>query len=981
MCCMGEPILYRALPATLLLALGLLASASLADDYQFNRDVRPILSDNCFQCHGPDRATREADLRLDDEASALADRDGAPVIVPGDSEASELIARITAEDPDVRMPPPDSGKQLTANQIKILRGWVDQGAKWEKHWAFIAPQSVDPPAVQHRDRVRNPIDQFVFAELERRGLAIPPTAEKRRLIRRVSQDLIGLPPTEKEIQEFLDDTSADAYEKLVDRLLESPHYGERMAMQWLDAARYADSHGYSLDRRRVMWPWRDWVIEAYNANMPFDQFVIEQLAGDLLPDATVAQQVATGFNRNHPIQSEGGVIDEEYRVETVVDRVETTSAVFLGLTMGCARCHDHKYESISQREFYQFFAFFNNVPESAHVGNRDNQADRPFIKALSREQRQRRGQMVRRIALLKRQLAEERTKSPAERTTEKMAETTTTVWVDDRIPDGAQAFGNGSGPQEFRFVTAPDHPVLLGEKSSFRKSQGLGQHGFQNASDGLKISESARLFAYVFVDPADPPQQIMLQWNVDGSWEHRAYWGDNQIDWGKDKTSSRRRLGDLPEAGKWVRLEVDPAKVGIQPGQVVNGWAFTQFGGTLHWDNAGMEAEKLTGPAAEIAELEQQLAKLDVDAPTVMVMSEMSPRRKTYILARGQYDRPTEEEVQANVPAALGALPADLPADRLALARWLVSADNPLTARVAVNRYWQLFFGDGLVSTPEDFGTQGAVPSYPQLLDWLAVEFRRSGWNVKQFQKQIVMSATYRASSRVTPELLELDPQNRLLARGPRFRLAAELIRDHALATSGLLVRDIGGPSVRPYQPPGLWDDVVYGNAPRFQQDHGEKLYRRSLYTYWKRSVPPPNLQALDAPSREACTLRRSRTNTPQAALVLMNDPTFVEAARVLAPRALREAPATPAGRLDFLFRTILGRPPQGQEAERVLAAWRDLKSSYEKDPRQARELLGVGEAPRAELSPAEAADEVELATLAAVANALYSTAEAITRN
>jgi len=625
-----------------------------------------------------------------------------------------------------------------------------------------------------------------LAKLQRAGLKPSPAADRETLLRRVAFDLTGLSPTPAEIDVFLADTSPRAYEAVVDRLLASPRYGERMAVDWLDAARYADSHGYSLDRRRVMWPWRDWVIAAFNDNMPFDQFATEQLAGDLLPGATLAQKVATGFNRNHSIQSEGGVINEEYRVETVVDRVETTTAVFLGLTFGCARCHDHKYDPISQREFYEFYALFNNVPETAHVGNSDKQADKPFVK----------------------------------------------------VPSPAQ------------------------------------------------------------------------RWQMD------------------------RQRAEI------AALEKKP------------------------------EAEP------QLKAVRKALDALGQEVPTAMVMGEKSPPRRTFILSRGQYDQPGEVEVRAGLPAALGQWPNGAPRNRLGLARWLVSRANPLTARVTVNRLWQMHFGTGIVKSSEDFGAQGEWPSHPALLDWLADEFVRSGWNRKAMQKRIVMSATYRQSSRVTPALLDADPANRLLARGARFRLPAEMIRDHALSAGGLLVGRLGGESVRPYQPPGLWDDVVYENVPRFVQDHGEKLYRRSLYTYWKRSVPPPNMQAFDAPSREVCVLTRAKTNTPLAALVLMNDPTFVEASRKLAGRVLRDGGATAESRLTLLHRLVCGRHPTERELGLLRGVLVELQTSFRAEPAAAKRLLEVGETPRD-----ESFDAAELAAYASLANAVLGTDEAITRN
>lgn len=947
-------------PTWILILVGGTRSGSA--DIDFNRDIRPILADNCFHCHGPDEATREADLRLDTEQGAFAARD---TIVRGDPAASELISRITHTDGDQRMPPADSKKSLTQEQISLLKDWIRDGAKWDEHWAFKKIRNPKPPQTP-AGWVRNEIDQFVWQKLRQNQLRPSPVADKSTLIRRVTFDLTGLPPTLEEIDDFLQDKSDDAYEKVVDRLLQSPHYGERMAQVWLDAARYADSHGYSLDRRRVMWPWRDWVIKAYNENKPFSDFATEQLAGDLLPHATLEQRMATGFNRNHPIQSEGGVINEEYRVETVVDRVETTSAVFLGLTMGCGRCHDHKYEPISQKEFYQFFAFFNNVPETAHVGNSDNQADKPYLKApplLAQNSMQ----------ALQKRLAAIRTQIQAQPEVERKQ--VETVWVDDELPVGAVPFGNGGGPQKFLFVTKSNqHPVFSGTRSSFRQSKERGQHGFQGAKSGLKITEHSKLFCHVFVDPKDPPQQIMLQWNTGNSWEHRAYWGMSQIPWGTESTDSRRKIGTLPTAGQWVRLEVPASKVGLV-GKQITGWAFTQYGGTVHWDSAGVVQRGTSRLEREAAQIENQIAELRTQSPTVMVMAEMSPRRKTFILNRGQYDAPTEQEVLPAIPQVLGKVPAGQTASRLDFAQWMFSTENPLTARVTVNRYWQMYFGRGIVKTVEDFGTQGTPPSHPELLDWLASRFRESGWDIKSMQKLIVMSSTYRQSSRLTPTLLKLDPKNEMLARGPRFRLPAEAIRDQALAVSQLLVRRIGGPSVRPYQPPGLWDDVVYSNVPRFQQDHGDKLYRRSLYTYWKRSVPPPNLQALDAPSREACTLSRSRTNTPQGVLVLWNDPTFVESARVLAERIVAQK-SNDQQSLRKLFRMVTSRAPEKTELDQLQATYNYFLSKFESDPESAQRLVQTGEFPvNKKLNPAK------VAAFATIANTLLGLDEVVTKN
>ena len=903
-----------------------------AEPVLFNRDVRPILSENCFECHGPDAVKRKADLRLD--AGAL----GQALIAAGNPGESELFQRITHADPEERMPPADFGRALTSAEVETLRRWIEQGAHWEKHWAFIAPKRPAVLAAHDSAWQRGTIDQFVLTKLHANGLQPSPEADRETLLRRVTFDLTGLPPSPAEIDAFLADASPRAYEVVVDRLLASPRYGERMAIDWLDAARYADSHGYSLDRRRVMWPWRDWVIAAFNDNMPFDQFATEQLAGDLLPGSTLAQKVATGFNRNHSIQSEGGVIDEEYRVETVVDRVETTSAVFLGLTFGCARCHDHKYDPISQKEFYEFYSLFNNVPETAHVGNADKLADRPFLNAPTTLQRE-----------LMAALSEQETKLKATADAEaKSVELTEWIWIDDALPEGVVPLGNGGGGTGFQFVSGPDHPVFSGKKSHRRSSEGLGQHLVQNAKSPLRVDDNTRLFTYVFLDPKNPPKQIMLQWNDGKSWDHRVYWGEEKIGWGKEGTASRRNLGPLPKAGEWVRLEVSAQSVGLGAGTQITGWAYTQFDGTVYWDKAGLVARKKTEAEKQLDVVRGRLAKLEAEVPTTMVMGEKSPPRKTFVLNRGQYDQPSEVEVGAGLPAALGQWPDNLSRDRLGLAKWMTSGANPLTSRVTVNRLWQMHFGTGIVKSVEDFGAQGEWPTHPELLDWLATEFVRIGWNLKAMHKQIVMSATYRQSSRVTPALLEADPANLLYARGPRFRLPAEMIRDHALSASGLLVSRIGGESVKPYQPPGLWGEVVFSNVPRFQQDHGAKLYRRSMYTYWKRSVPPPNMQVFDAPSREVCVLKRPSTNTPLAALVLMNDPTFVEASRKLAERVMRER-YTDAARVKRLHRLICGRQPTPAEQQLLLGTLNDLLEDFRAEPDAAAELMTVGESVRDE--------------------------------
>lgn len=1015
-------------------------AAPAAEPVDFNRDVRPILSNFCYECHGPDEAQRQTALRLDVEESAYADLgDGRFAIVPGKPQESELVRRITAKDPAMRMPPADHDKRLSPEHIAILTRWVEEGAEWKGHWAFLPPERPEPPPVRQDWVVHNPIDQFLFARLEREGFAPEPEADKTTLIRRVTFDLTGLPPTLEEIDAFLADESPDAYKNLVERLLQSPRYGEHMARYWLDAARYGDTHGLHLDNERSLWPYRDWVIDAFNNNMPFDQFTVEQLAGDLLPNPTLSQKVATGFNRCNVTTSEGGSIAAEYLVRYAVDRVETTATVWLGLTAGCAVCHDHKFDPLTQKEFYQLFAFFNSLTEKAMDGNA--LLPPPFVKVPSPEQQARMDELRAAIAPLEEQIRDALAKveyvEPLEVAPVTQAEPEEFVWVDDVLPDGAKPEASGNSKQ-WEFVSAPEHPVYSGSKSTTRTGQGTCQHFFTQASSGLRIGKGDKLFAYVYLDPKNPPQEVMLQFN-DGSWNHRATWGNDVIQWGKADSPSRRQMGPLPEIGQWVRLEVDAQHVGLQPGAVVNGWAFTQYDGTVYWDRAGIvtrtpqdgmqfqsqlawEAfergiEKSSAPQAvrdiiktdrtkrnaeqqtqlreyfleyvyagardvfeplhnQRAKLQQELKQIEKAVPGTMIMEDMQEPRPAYVLVRGQYDQPSEE-VKRGVPAFLPPLKADGTPNRLDLARWIVDPSNPLTARVAVNRYWQHYFGTGLVETTGDFGSQGEWPSHPRLLDWLATEFIRSGWDVKQIQRLIVMSAAYRQSSRITPEKYARDPENRLLARGPRFRLAAEMIRDNALAVSGLLVPKIGGPSVKPYQPPGLWEAVGYtnSNTANFKRDDGPALYRRSLYTFWKRTSPPPSMLTFDAPSRESCTVRRARTNTPLQALVLMNDIQFVEAARALAERMMTEAGPTPEDRVTFAFRLATARRPASDELDVFLRLYAEYLKDYGRDREAATKLVSVGES-----GWNQALDVAELAAYTMIANLILNLDETVTK-
>jgi mono/diheme cytochrome c family protein len=1035
--CLGR---HGFLPALALLACTNLAFAqgtktltAPETPVDFSRQILPILSDNCFACHGPDAGQRKARLRLDTRDGARAAlRDGTLAIVPGKSADSVLIQRVASEDSSQRMPPPRTGKRLTPEQIDLLRRWINEGANWSLHWSFAPPRRAVVPHVRNTAWPREAIDYFILARLEAAKLHPSPEEGKARLLRRVTLDLTGLPPTPAELDAFLSDSSSDAYEKVVDQLLQSPHYGEHLARYWLDAARYGDTHGLHLDNYREMWPYRDWVIQAYNANLPFNEFIVKQLAGDLLPNATLADVVASGFNRCHVTTSEGGSIDEEVYVRNVDDRVDTTGIVFLGLTVGCSRCHDHKYDPIKMKDYYQLFGIFNSLDDKPLDGNAARVP--PIIQVPRAEQAAALKGIDERLATIRKKIDAELAKLPLVEDSKELKETALPrrseyVWIEDDIPAGARASADGSPDGHWTFVTGPQHPVYSGKRSSMRAATGLSQHFFDRAEPGLLVGAGDSLFAYVYLDAAKPPKEIMLQWNT-GRWEHRAYWGEDRIDWGARGTPERLHRGPLPPSGKWVRLEVEAAKVGLKPGQVIKGWAFSQFGGTVFWDHAGIVTrtpqgkqtfdsfaiwlrlqESIAGATLpeplreafkqepgkrrveqnkqlhdyflehvssktrpifeplhrQLAQAEKERRALDEQIPATLVSHELSQPRPAYILKRGEYNH-RGERVGRDTPGFLPPLPKSASHDRLGFARWLVSRDNPLTARVIVNRLWQHVFGTGIVKTAEDFGSQGEPPSHPELLDWLAVQFQDEGWNVKKMMKRFVMSASYRQSTRLTPDRLAKDPDNRLLSRGPRYRLDAEMLRDQALAVSGLLVQRVGGPSVKPPQPAGLWEAVGYtdSNTAHFTADRGcDKVHRRSLYTFWKRTSAPPQMNILDAPSREACTVRRERTDTPLQALLLMNEKQFVECARALAEKTMREAGPDPQARLTYLFRRATARSPDVRELAELLAEYRDHLATYQKDKNAARSLIAVGESkPDASLDPSELAAWTMVANL-----------------
>ena len=1160
---------------------------------RYSRDIRPILSDRCFGCHGPDSGTRVANLRLDLADSATATRPEGPPVVPGHPEASELIARITSTDPAVQMPPPVAGKKpLSPHERDLFRRWIAEGARYEPHWSFVPPARPTVPTPRDQRWPRNAIDGFVLASLETRGASPSPPADPATLIRRAFLDLTGLPPTPEELDAFTADQRPDAYERWLDKLMgEEPYrtrYAERMAVPWIDAARYADTCGIHMDAGRQMWLWRDWVLAAFRENMPFDRFLTEQLAGDLLPDAGEAQRIASGFNRNHVTTDEGGAIAAEYLVEYAVDRANTTSSVFLGLTLGCARCHDHKFDPVSQQDYYRFYSFFNSIEEPGLYSQVPDakRALEPFMVVHTAEQKAELTRARREIDTAKAELAarsgeEDAAKSefmsqaaealgPVHEAAELISATSTGGSVLTTQPDGS-VLASGKNPDRDEYLltlrTQARDLRLLALEAVADPSLPNGRIG--RAPNGNAVVTAVHAEAVSLADPAqkrpvrftwawadveqedgdhrvvnllDPVDE--LGWALDGhrreggrvalllaeqpfgyeggtevrvkvafnsiyaghglgrvrlklarladgglerlpnaesvwyaSGVHKteapeagykasfgpesqpaldlaAKFGPDKLGWAfraDFRDGLVNRLGDgigvyylakrifsptartmqvslgsddgfalfvngrqvaAKEVSRAAKPDEDKATIDLRPGEntlvlkVVNvagpgGYAFRSLLREHELDGAlaALAAPECARPVELtrridqawreqyspgyrermqlVAKLEARAAEIEAAAPKTMIMKELPAARETFVLTRGAYDKADKSRpVTRGVPAALGTMPADVPQDRLGLARWMTAADNPLVARVAVNRQWEMLFGTGLVRTSEDFGLQGEWPSNPELLDWLAVEFRESGWNVQHVLKLMMTSSTYRQASRVRPELREADPENRLLAWFPRRRLHAEAIRDQALYLSGLLVEQLGGPSVKPYQPDGLWQEVamIQSNTRAYARGQGNDLWRRSLYTYWKRACPPPAMMAFDAPTRESCTIRRSQTNTPLAALVTWNDEQFVEAARGLAQRILTE-PGDDASRLKSLFRRCTARAPESEElaaATRTLVAFRER---YQQAPEDAAKLIDVGESPALPGLPPP-----ELAAWTMMANAMMNLSEALTQ-
>jgi len=948
----------------------------MAAEVRYNRDIRPILSDKCFSCHGPDTKKVKAGLQLHSAETAtvlLGKKLDHQAIVPGDLAASTLWARIRETDPDERMPPPESHHELSTAEIEVLGAWIEQGAKYEGHWAF-------QPVVTGE---QGSIDSFIDARLAAVGLKRSPEADKLTLLRRLTQDLTGLPPTVEDMEAFSASTEPDAYEKQVDRLLASPAAAERLAVDWLDGARYADTNGYSIDDHRDMWVWRDWVIDAFLTNKRFDEFTVEQLAGDLLPDATEQQKVATGFLRNSMNTHEGGTIAEEYRVTYTADKVDTVATVFMGLTMKCAQCHDHKYDPILQRDYYRFFAFFNTSSEPGNGAANANTP--PLLEAgspLCSPERVKQD-MAHRIAELNQLRVRPEASLAALRDEWELglrpapppggaasgelpvfpAEPPAWIWTSgDETSESAafrRSFDLAAAPGSARLWVTCDNGCTvvvngetLGSTDDWTAPKVFPVSNLKAGTNVLDVRATnakgspAGLILSLAIKAADGQVSHLA---TDKNWQARTPAENEAAEW--RPAAEVAKLGDGPwgsvsgalqgsgEGPLPAALAVAPEKRSAADWNVINNAFAAKSGAFATYLNQLKLEERVLRKSA------------DTGRSTVMVMN-YKPR-PTHILTRGAYDQPGEE-VSAGVPAVVLPIPEKAdgqPLTRLDLAKWLVDPANPLPPRVIVNRYWQLIFGAGLVRTAEDFGAQGEFPSHPELLDWLASDFVKSGWDVRRLLRQIVLSQTYRQSSVVTPELLEVDPLNRLLARAPRFRLGAEFVRDGALAAGGLLNHDLGGPSVFPPQPDSLWAEVShYGypqgfSAQKYLPGFGRAHYRRSIYTIWKRTVPPPSMAVFDAPSRETCTIRRLTTNTPLQALVLQNDPQFVEAARALG--SVMAAAGSPEAGIDLGFARLLGRAPREAERTLLTAALTRYTRSYENREPDALALLAVGQLPR----------------------------------
>lgn len=1051
------PLRFALIVGVMLLSVR--AAAVESDRIEFNRDIRPILAGKCFECHGFDAQTRRADLRLDTREGALADNNGTRAVIPEDIRGSELWNRITSTDADLVMPPPESKKTLSEEEKTLLRRWIEQGAQYQKHWAFEVPVRTAVPEVPGRDRVRNPVDAFILKKLGEKGMQPAPEAGRETLIRRVSFVLTGLPPRVSEVDEYLADTSDTAYESMVNRYLDSPHYGEEQARHWLDVARYADTHGLHLDNEREMWSYRDWVIRAFNENLPFDQFTVWQLAGDLLPEPTQDQKTATGFNRCNVTTSEGGAIADEWLYRYAVDRTSTAMQTWMGLTAGCAVCHDHKYDPITMRDFYSMYAFFYSTSDPAMDGNIRNTS--PFLKVPSTEQR---------LALEKAQTLEAKSK----RELEDALKSTSEIKSDDRFSEqGQEHSGDDSADAESaksgagyvedivfddafpkgsrtRNTSRDDAVWLLDPEFGVPSGRRVLQLAFGGPYDltleptliPVMTRAGGQLQFWMRTDAFNPPSSVTLTYD-DGR-SHRIVWGN------EGGGGSVVAMGSLPTPGEWTHIVIPFEKAGSSGGQRIRSISLAHTGGKLWVDQfritgetekdedplssfekwwqtgkgqnpvglsgdlqkvfAGGPTEAVTqeqrrdlfrfwqmhvqrvteSPFPELKQrylnAAEEVTVIDGTIPGTLVFSDLATPRTAHIMLRGQYDRPGDE-VLPDVPVEFPELKdaegrsireSGRRATRLDLARWFVSTDNPLTARVTVNRFWQQVFGTGLVKTSDDFGTRGDLPSHPELLDWLATYLMEQNWDVKNMFRLLLTSSTFRQQSSVGEQRHQLDPENRMLARGPRFRLDAEQLRDNSLFTSGLMDLTMGGRGVLPYQPADIWEPVGYENSnTRFYlQDHGASLYRRSVYCFLKRTAPPPFMSNFDAPNREQFCSRRERSNTPLQALQLMNDVQHFEAARALAERALLAGGGTTEQRIQFLFRTVLSRFPDPDEVKWVAEGLSIHLTLFEADPAAAAAVVRSGES-----SPTNVAPTTITAAWTMVASLILNLDETVVRN
>ncbi|MEX2301945.1 MAG: DUF1553 domain-containing protein [Bryobacterales bacterium] len=1038
-------------------ALSVPASAADAETVDFQHQIRPLLSDNCFHCHGPDPETRMAGMRLDLREDAFNKRPNGTPIVPGDPQSSLVIQRIMQVDAALRMPPAYSHKELTPEQIALIRRWVEQGAVWSEPWALTKPKKATLPAVKDESWSRNPIDRFILARIEAEGLKPAAEADRRTLIRRVSLDLTGLPPSPEEIEAFLADSSPDAYEKLIDRLMKSPAYGEHRARYWLDAARYADTHGLHIDNYREMWLYRDWVIGAFNRNLRFDQFTVEQIAGDMLPNPTRDQLIATGFHRCNITTNEGGVIEDEVAAMYAKDRADTTGTVWLGLTVGCATCHDHKFDPIKQSDFYSLTAFFRNTTQKPLDGNIH---DTPPVLVVPSD-----SDLARWKALPEELPASEAKLEEARRAAQPKIERwlrgrnrriekdlwdgkqTVPLGLDRKLdlPEGVTQRENEAGAPVLEFaddaalalenVPAPavDEPFTIAAYFLLREAKGgrvlVSQQDPKDNGRGWRLEfQNGRPVLVLVGNEVDElsvrakggdesPKATENEWHhVVASYDGRRqrvgvqlYLDGKPLATDDGGTVIRTIQGEIRNSEPLLlgaRVDDEGQRTGLLKGSIAGlrilKRSVTEAEARLlaQWDGVESASSKAytqlddherealaeyflarrfdryQKASERLAALREERRAILRRTPVTHVMHE-NPDSEAFahILYRGMYDQP-REKVNADTPSALPPMDSGLPHNRLGLARWLVDDENPLPARVTVNRFWQEVFGAGIVGTTEDFGSQGEPPTHPELLDWLAVEFRESGWDVQKLFKLMLTSAAYRQSAVATDEKIEKDPGNRLLSRGPQFRMDGEVIRDYALAAGGLLTRKIGGPSVKPYQPARIWETVAMdqSNTRFYKRDSGNQLYRRSLYTFWKRAAPPPSMVIFNAPTREECTVRRERTNTPLQALVVMNDPQFFEAARALAGNAMREAAAFDV-RLDYMTARLVARPLDEKERTITRDAFQDYLRYYDSHPGEARKAIAAGES-----EPDPRLDPTELAALTMVANQLMNLDEVLNK-